>query len=167
MGVINDHRGKIAGGVSGAAVAALMVTFTPGWEGMDLVARHQRIDPPGVITGCIGETNYDDPTLKAGMRFTPQECRARFIRDFPKYDKCVLDNVKVAMPLHRHVAIDDITYNMGCGNLRKSSILKFLNMGKVVDACNAMLRYTRANGKVLQGLLNRRVAERAWCLRED
>lgn len=152
---------------AGAGAAALAVCCLSTWEGMDLVAKHKNIDPPGVITACIGETNYDRKDLKEGDRFTPDECKRRLLEDMPKYaaevDKCI----HVKMPDHRRAAMISYTYNVGGPTLCKSSVARNMNAGRVKQACDALLLYNRANGRVLKGLDNRRRYERAWCLRED
>jgi lysozyme len=134
---------------------------------MDLRAKHQAIDPPGVITACIGRTNYDDPNLKAGDTFTKTQCQELLKQDLLKYDAMLLFCVHVDLPPHRHAALLSFVYNVGQGALCRSSVAHEINAGHVQAGCGALMRYTRANGKELQGLKNRRTAERAWCLRED
>lgn len=151
----------------GGAAAVLAVACLCTWEGMDLTAKHQAIDPPGVITACIGETNYDRKDLKEGQRFTREECKQRLLEDMPKYSAEVDRCVKVDLPSHRRAALISFTYNVGGGNFCKSSVVRYLNAGDVQKGCDALLRYNRANGKVLKGLTNRRRYERDWCLRND
>jgi lysozyme len=151
----------------GGAAAALAVACLCTWEGMDLTAKHQAIDPPGVITACIGETNYDRKDLKAGQRFTEEECKQRLLEDMPKYAAAVDKCVHVDMPPHRRAALISFTYNVGSGTLCKSSVARYLNAGRTQEGCDALLRFNRANGKVLKGLTNRRTYERNWCLRGD
>lgn len=151
----------------GAAAAVLAVTCLCTWEGMDLTAKHQAIDPPGVITACIGETNYDRPDLREGQRFTREECKTRLLQDMPKYAEQVDRCIKVDMPPHRRAAMISFTYNVGGYTLCKSSVARYLNAGNVQKGCDALMLYDRANGKVLRGLENRRAYEREWCLRED
>jgi len=156
-----------------AAVIALLVPFLISWEGLDLVAHHQAIDPPGVITFCDGATNYDHPEVKPGTRFTKAECYRYVIKDLPKYEamlsRCV-DTSK--LPTHRHAALLDATYNLGPGAICKAtrhrpSIATLLKRGEVARACKALMDYTYANHKFLRGLYNRRKAEYAWCMRGD
>jgi lysozyme len=149
-------------------VVATAFSFLCVWEGVSYKAVHERIDPPGVITVCNGITNYDQPNLKAGDRFTPEQCKMLLSKALPKYDACIQQNVKVDLPPRRHVAMLSYIYNTGCGNFRKSSILRDLNAGRTKQACDDFLHSAlTANGKFLQGLANRRHAERALCLRED
>jgi lysozyme len=150
---------------AGAAAIALATTTIVAWEGYDSVAKQQKIDPPGVITVCQGITNYDLPGLKAGMRFTKDECATLLRTAIPKYaapiDKCL----KVPVSDNTRAALYSAAYNLGPGTVCRSSMVRKINAGDLQGGCNALLLYTRANGKFLQGLLNRRKAERELCLK--
>ena len=146
----------------------ILVPFLMGWEGVDLVARHQAIDPPGVITYCNGRTNADGGNVRIGQRFTKKECENFVVPDAIRYDK----EMQRCYPMetlhpHRRAAMVDFAYNVGVGTFCKSSVRRYLKEGNVRAACNALLRFDRANGRVLRGLEHRRQAERVLCLRED
>ena len=143
--------------------AALLIA---GYEGVDLVAVHNSFDPPGVITYCQGLTNYDDKSVKVGDRFTMDVCNQKFAAVLPKYWAGVVRQIPKAdtFPLDRQKALLSFTYNVGEGNLQKSSVRRYLNAGDVQRGCDAFLLYTKANGKVLKGLVKRREAERKLCL---
>ena len=150
-----------------AAVLAITIPFLGLWEGIDHVARHQAIDPSGVITYCNGLTNYDNPNVRVGEVFSDAEC-ARLLRgELPRYLRMVDRQIKVAMPPHRYSAVLSFTYNEGEGTLKKSSIKRDMNAGRTGRACDDFLQYDVANHRVLQGLENRRRAERAYCERTD
>src|SRR5690349_6351260 len=125
------NKSKQAGAAATLAVACLCT-----WEGMDLVARHQAIDPPGVVTACIGETNYDRKDLKEGQRFTTEECKRRLLEDMPKYAAEVDRCIKVETPPHRRAALISFTYNVGGAALCKSSVARNLNAGRVKEGCD-------------------------------
>lgn len=155
---------------AGATLAGILVAH---WEGMNLVAVHLPFDPPGVVTVCGGITNYDWPWLRVGMKFSKEQCEHE-IRTVPmRYAEEVVKCVPSLpdMPPHRQAAIASFAVNLGPGRICNSSIGRDLNAGRIKEACDAMVKYVRANGKVLQGLINRRTnamwGERAWCLRED
>jgi lysozyme len=153
-----------AGAAATAAAAAIATPFIIGWEGYDPVAKQQKIDPPGVITVCNGITNYDLPSLKRGMKFTKDECAGLLRKAIPKYtapiDKCL----KVPVSDYTRAALYSAAYNLGPGTVCKSSMVRKINAGDTRGGCDALLLYTRANGKFLQGLLNRRRAEQKLCL---
>jgi GH24 family phage-related lysozyme (muramidase) len=102
-----------------------------------------------------------------GEVFSDAEC-ARLLRgELPRYLRMVDRQIKVAMPPHRYSAVLSFTYNAGEGTLKKSSIKRNMNAGRTTSACDDFLQYDVANHRVLQGLENRRRAERSFCLRED
>jgi len=57
-------------------------------------------------------------------------------------------------------------YNVGIANFKKSTLLKKLNKGDYEEASNQLLRWTRAGGKVLNGLVRRREAEKELFLED-
>lgn len=165
-------RNKAAIGTLSAAVIALATAGYNHWEGRNYVAKHLPFDPPGVVTVCGGITTHDIPWLKVGMKFTESECLKMIARVIPKYaaplQKCIPAFGK--MPPHRQASMILFTINLGPG-IGCGKVARLLNAGRVRDACNKMSEYVFANGKRLQGLVNRRNdpvwGERAWCLRED
>ena len=58
-------------------------------------------------------------------------------------------------------------FNVGLGNLQRSSIRMRYNRGDIEGAADAFLMWTKAAGKVLPGLVKRRNDERALFLRPD
>jgi lysozyme len=149
------------------AVLALVIPFLGAWEGIDHVARHQAIDPAGVITYCSGLTNYDDATVRPGQIFSDAQCAKLLAGELPRYWAMVKREIKVEMPPHRSAAVLSFTYNEGEGTLHRSSIRRDMNAGRTEQACKDFLKYDIANGKRLVGLDNRRHAEYTYCIRED
>jgi lysozyme len=144
----------------GAALA-----LVAAWEGL---YTHAYRDPVGVVTVCYGVTNYDRP-VKMGDKYTAEECKGMLLEMLPKYNAMVKKCIpKIEeFPSHRHAALVSFTYNVGQGNLCKSSVARHLNAGNVRAGCDALLMWNRAGGRVLKGLDNRRRQEREWCLRSD
>lgn len=159
------RRKAIAGST---AIAMAAAAFAGPWEGFEPVAKHERIDPPNVITYGYGRTNYDDPNLKAGDTITKEQARAFLATDLEhKYLPPIRSCIKNfdSMPLSRQVAFLDGSYNLGPKTICRSSMVRRLNSGDVHGACNAFLLYDRANGRVIRGLERRREAERDLCLK--
>lgn len=138
-----------------------------------MVAKHNSFDPKGVITVCDGVTNYDWPWLKVGMKFTPDDCRRAIIDLVPDYAEPLSKCVKgfETLPPHRQAALISAAYNLGPKTVCNSTAVRLLNRGYVEKGCEALGHFTRANGKVLKGLVNRRYdpkwGEIAWCKRND
>ena len=64
-------------------------------------------------------------------------------------------------------ALVSFAFNVGLGNLQRSSIRMRYNRGDIEGAADAFLMWTKAAGKVLPGLVKRRNDERALFLRPD
>lgn len=56
-------------------------------------------------------------------------------------------------------AIISFAYNLGTGALRRSTLLKLLRQGDIDGAAKEFLKWRYAGGKVVQGILNRRIEE--------
>lgn len=57
-------------------------------------------------------------------------------------------------------------FNVGLGNLQRSTVRQRYNRGDIQGAANALLDWTKAAGKILPGLVKRRQDERAMMLGE-
>ena len=60
---------------------------------------------------------------------------------------------------HQYDALVSFTYNVGEGNLAKSTLLKRVNAGDHAGAANEFLKWNKAGGKTLAGLTRRRKSE--------
>lgn len=149
------------GKVTGSAVAlALAISFIGGWEGLRTKAYQ---DVVGVWTVCYGETRG----VERGDTYTKGECDAMFAVGIKEYEK-KLDNLityKGDIPVDMKIALVSWIYNVGEGNARKSTLIRKLNGGDLVGACNELLKWNKAGGKTVKGLTNRRISEHKLCLR--
>jgi lysozyme len=55
-------------------------------------------------------------------------------------------------------------FNVGLGNLQRSSLRMKTNRGELEEAADEFMKWTKAGGKVLPGLIKRRMDERALYL---
>jgi GH24 family phage-related lysozyme (muramidase) len=152
-------KGKTAGGIAGASAAAiaLAMAFIQPWEGRELRAYQ---DIVGVWTICDGETKG----VRAGDVATPAQCDAMLAKSVRQYaaglDACVVPQ----LPVKVEAALISWTYNVGVGAACGSTLVRKLNAGDLVGACDQLLRWDRAGGRQVRGLTNRRIAERKLCL---
>lgn len=145
---------KGRGGWVAVAVAVIMA-----WEGFAAVGHHDPIDPPGVNT--IGYGHIEN--VQIGDRVTKIQAGEILAQDLPRYEAQVEKCIHVPMPGYRHAAILSFDYNVGGGALCRSSVARYINAGDWQKGCDALLLYNQANGRYLQGLENRREAERKLC----
>lgn len=102
--------------------------------------------------------------VRMGDRTTPPVALGRALKDAQKFEgalkKCV------TAPLHQweYDAYTLLAYNIGAEAFCSSTLVKLLNAGDYVGACGQILRWTRAGGRVVPGLVNRRQAEYNRCM---
>ena len=150
----SNIKGLIAGSV---ALVALATGTISHFEGRELRAYQ---DIVGVWTICDGETKG----VERGDVASPVECDAMLARNLRSYeaglDRCLTGFV----PGKSKVAFLSWTYNVGVGAACGSTLVRKVNAGDLVGACNELLKWNRAGGRVVRGLTLRREAERTMCL---
>jgi lysozyme len=153
--------GKLKGaGLVGSVVAALALavsTIAP-WEGKRNTPNR---DPIGILTVCYGETRVEM------RRYSDAECLAMLEAAAAEF----AEGVRVRSPAiisypHQWAAHTSFAYNVGLGAYGRSSVARLFTEGKQVEACRFLGRYVYAGGRKLQGLVNRRAAEIALCLKD-
>lgn len=141
------------------AIMAAAIALVGGWEGLRTVAYK---DIVGVPTVCFGETRG----VKMGDRYTVEECQVMLGTALVEFEtgmrRCLTS--PDAIPAKPYVAFLSLSYNIGTGAFCGSTVARRANAGDIKGACNAIPMWTRAGGKVIQGLVNRRAEERAICL---
>lgn len=150
----------LAGGMV-TGVASQAVNFTGPNEGIKLVAYKDRLarDLPTI---CYGETRG----IELGMRFTKAECDAMLVKALGEFaDTSVERCIKGPIADEPYVAFLDLAYNVGAGAFCKSTVVRRWNAGDKAGACDAVLKFNRAGGRVVPGLTARRQRERALCLK--
>lgn len=118
--------------------------------------------PAGVWTIGYGHT----ANVTSGMAITQQQADNYLREDLARFEKCISDNVKVSINQNQFDALVSFTYNCGAGAFKNSTLLKMLNQGNYKEAAEQLLRWDKANGKVLAGLTRRRKEERELFLSE-
>lgn len=123
--------------------------------------------PADVLTVGIGSTEYSGLPIEPKRIYTDLEIAERWKNDIQVAEKCVNQYGNGRnLPQSVFDAATSITFNVGCGAMRKSTMFKYLNAGKYAQACNEFPRWTRAGGRVLPGLVSRREKEKALCLQD-
>ena len=144
-------------GTVGTAAAALLISTVALWEG-------KRNDPyrdiVGVWTVCYGET-------RVAMRpYSDAECEDMLAKGLNDFAEPVLKrNPELAGHPNQTVAAVSLSYNIGQANYNRSTVAKRFSARDWKGACNAILAWNRAGGKVVKGLVRRREYERQICLK--
>ena len=152
---------KIAKHLSGIGLSAALVLAGAGtvsyYEG---VSNKAYLDPVGIWTICYGETKG----VAKGDYKTDEECLDSLAEELTEHHKKMMLYIKTPISVKEEAAYLSFTYNVGVGAFSKSTLLKKLNEGQRVEACNQLLRWDKAGGKRLKGLTLRREAENKLCL---
>jgi lysozyme len=138
-------------------VVALALPFTAYHEGLRLKAY---LDPIGIPTICYGETLG----VEMGQEKTKAECDALFEARLGFFAYAVDAAISPSMSPYTHAALTSWTYNVGIGAMQKSTLVRLMNEGRTVEACNELPKWNKAGGRVLPGLVKRREDERKLCL---
>ena len=136
---------------------AICVGCVASFEGLRTVAY---MDPVGIPTVCFGETEG----VRLGDKYTAEECRALLGDRVAEFGRAVDRCVTAPLPPARKAALVSFSYNVGVEAFCTSTLVKKLNSGDTVGACDQLLRWTKAKGFELPGLVKRRQQERQLCL---
>ena len=121
-------------------------------EGEELEAYQ---DGGGVWTIGVGHTL----NVKKGDKITYEQSDKFLVDDLNTAENAV--NLFVHVPLNQNMfdALVSFVFNIGVQAFRDSTLLKLLNMGLYKDAAEQFIRWNKDNGKVVEGLTNRRKSE--------
>lgn len=81
-------------------------------------------------------------------------------RNIGKAFNSVLRLVKVGLNEYQYAALIDFAFNLGAGNLQISTLLRMINRGEIIDAADQFLRWDKAGGVQIRGLIRRCKARR-------
>lgn len=140
-----------------AAWFSICVACVAAEEGVRTVAYK---DPVGIPTACFGETQG----VKMGQTYTLDQCKEMLGARVEEFGRGVDRCVTVPLPPARKAALVSFSYNVGTDAFCRSTLVKKMNAGETVAACNELLRWTTARGIKLPGLVKRREQERDLCL---
>lgn len=105
------------------------------------------------------------PLKEADNRtFTMEEVDAILKSDLARFCVGVERFCPVPLTQGQFSALVSFSFNVGLGTLQRSTLRQKVLRGDMVEAAEEFLKYNKANGKVLNGLDNRRKDERALFL---
>lgn len=107
----------------------------------------------------IGYGSYG-PHVKPGMAITKAKAEEMLREELERFEKGVNELVKVPINQNQFDALVSFAYNCGLGNLKSSTLLKYVNQKEFSVAADEFGKWTRASGNVLKGLVRRRAAEK-------
>ena len=141
-------------------------------KALEMLRHHEGVrrkpyqDAIGLWTVGVGHLIGDGKTLPDDWNkvFTMEEVDEILRKDLARFEAGVERLCPSGLTSGRFDALVSFSFNVGLGCLQKSSIRMKHNRGDFEGAADGFLLYTKAGGKVFQGLVNRRKDERATYL---
>lgn len=134
---------------------AIALRLIKKWEGCKLAAYQCSA---GVWTIGWGSTG---PDVVRGSRWTQDQADKRLDADLRRFSDGVFRAVTFDATPAQMGAMISMAYNIGIAAFRSSTLLRKFNAGDVTGAAAEFSRWSKAGGKVVQGLVNRRAEERS------
>lgn len=159
LNLITDAGGS---GIPGRAASAPIHKFsysdrgcalTKKFEGLRLTAYQDQV---GVWTVGYGHTGS---AVHGGLVITEEQADLLLESDIASAIVCVNRAVTASISQCQFDALVDFVFNLGCGRLLGSTLLRHVNAGEFDLAAAQFLLWDHAGGVVVPGLLLRRQAE--------
>jgi lysozyme len=131
--------------------------FIKQWESLELTAY---LDGGGVPTIGWGHTK----NVALGQTITEAQAEQFLSDDLAPTELTLNTNITVPVNQNQFDATCSLAFNIGNSAFSGSTLLKKLNAGDTQGAADEFPRWCYDNGKVIQGLVNRRNAERTLFL---
>ena len=147
----------------GTAVLAAAMALIQPWEGYDPKPYRDII---GVWTVCYGHADTSGAPVDRARTYTKAECKELLATDigvaYSHVQRCMPGDT----PVSAQAAFTSGALNAGPKIVCGSTLQKKAKAGDFAGACRELLRWNRAGGKVVKGLVNRRNAEYKVCMED-
>jgi lysozyme len=114
------------------------------------------LDPVKIATVCTGHVTREH----VGTQKTDAECAELLVADTGIAQAAVRKGVAVPISQTQYDRLVSFTFNVGVANFKSSTLLRKLNAGECRAAAEEFLRWTKARGQTLKGLVLRRQRDR-------
>jgi lysozyme len=143
-----------------AALNADALAHVKRWEGF----RAEAYPDPGSVNGLpvtigYGQTRRDGKPIKLGETITEAEASQWLVNELARVTGVIQRLVKVPLTDNQLGALVSFVYNVGDTAFSNSTLLKKLNAGDYAAVPAQLARWNKNDGKVMEGLTNRRAAE--------
>ena len=128
------------------------ISLLKKFEGCKLEAYLDAVDVPTIAYGRTKEVQMGDTC-------TQQQAEDWLEEELVEYEGYVEKAVTVPLEQNQFDALVSWTYNLGPSNLTRSSMLRVLNASDYDNVPEQIMRWNKAGGRVLAGLVRRREAE--------
>lgn len=120
-------------------------------------------DVVGIWTIGWGHTGVE---VKDGLEWSQARCDEQLATDLAKFEQGVTTALLLQASPNQFAAMVAFAFNCGLGAFKSSTLLRCFNKRNTADAAEEFLKWCKAGGVVVPGLLRRRKAERELFLRD-
>jgi len=96
--------------------------------------------------------------------FSTEEVDGILHSDLARFERGVTTLCPISLTQGQFDSLCSFSFNCGLGTLQRSTLRQKLLRGETEDAAQELLKYCMGGGKILKGLQNRRIDERALFL---
>jgi len=128
------------------------ISLIKKFEGCKLRTYLDAVDVPTIAYGRTKD-------VKIGDICTQPQAEDWLEEELVEYEGYVEKAVTVPLEQHHFDSLVSWTYNLGPSNLTRSSMLRVLNASDYDNVPEQIMRWNKAGGRVLAGLVRRREAE--------
>ena len=137
-------------------------------EGLDIIKHFEGYsstvyaDPIGIPTIGFGSI-WDKEGNRLTMDHEPiteQEGEFLLVRELKHVESAIARLIRVELTENQFSAIASLTFNIGSGRLKSSTLRAKINREDYSGASAEFPKWRRAGGRILKGLVRRRKAER-------
>ena len=107
----------------------------------------------------IGYGHYG-ADVKKDMKISKDTAIKLFRNDIKYFESCVNSCLKVKITQSMFNALVSFCYNVGFGAFKSSTLLKYVNKKQFTKASKEFKKWNKCGGKVLKGLVKRRLLEK-------
>lgn len=121
--------------------------------------------PAGVWTIGYGHTGlvHKDGTVFKGRKITEAQAVDLLRHDLTVFsidvEKSLMPRARAEINDNQFGALVSLAFNIGMGNFRRSTVYQRVNDRRYAEAVPEFLKWNKAAGKVLRGLIRRRQSE--------
>ncbi|CAM3715384.1 lysozyme [Rouxiella silvae] len=160
MAMSPELRSKIVK-LGGATALTIAIALLGGPDGVEGQRSTPYRDVGGVWTVCSGITG---PDVIPGHHYSDKECDALLNKHLAPVKVAVDAAVKIPIDNYTRAALYSFAYNVGVTAFRRSSLLRHVNAGDTLAACDDLRKWVYVNKQRNRGLVNRREIDRQVCL---
>jgi lysozyme len=137
------------------------------WEGIEHNVYDDAVGLPTIGVGHLltkdelssHQLIIEDTSVNYDNGLNDEQVYGLLAQDLNRFETTVDDSVTVDLAQNQFDALVSFSFNIGTGAFKDSTLLKHLNGGDYNDVPNQLLRWVKAKGKTLPGLVNRRENE--------